>query len=132
MAWIVEKLEEALEHQHQRYRLKDILSATNNFSDENLIAEVLCGRRPMITNEGVQEELDKIIDPNLRKQMDTESLALFTNIAHNCLRQQLVHRPTMDHIVKELEEVLELKWKHDANLEHSIVADEGTSSNNLK
>ncbi|KAI3797955.1 hypothetical protein L1987_33220 [Smallanthus sonchifolius] len=123
MAWVVEKLEEALEHQHHRYRFEDILSATNNFSDENLVAEDALGkvykgqlleydnllnvairRRPMITNEGVQEELDKIIDPNLRKQMDTESLALFTNIAHNCLKQQLVYRPTMDHIVKELEE----------------------------
>ncbi|KAI3796910.1 hypothetical protein L1987_39597 [Smallanthus sonchifolius] len=96
-----------------------------------LLFEVLCGRKPLITNEGVEEELDKIIDPKLRKQIDTESLALFTNIAHNCLKQQLVHRPTMDHIVKQLEEVLELQCKH-ANLEPSIAAEEGTSSNSLK
>ncbi|KAI7742239.1 hypothetical protein M8C21_033972, partial [Ambrosia artemisiifolia] len=96
-----------------------------------LLLEVLCGRKPMITNDGVHEELDEIIDPNLRKQMDTHSLALFTNLAYNCLNQQHVQRPTMDQIVKELEEVLELQLKH-ANLEPSKAADEGTSSNNLK
>ncbi|KAJ0702798.1 putative protein kinase CAMK-CAMKL-CHK1 family [Helianthus annuus] len=96
-----------------------------------LLFEVLCGRKPTITNEGVQDELDKIINPNLRKQMDTQSLELFTDITYKCLNQQLVQRPTMDHIVKELEEVLELQLKH-ANLEHSIAADGGTSSNNSK
>ncbi|KAL8246503.1 hypothetical protein R6Q59_007719 [Mikania micrantha] len=96
-----------------------------------LLFEVICGRKPMITNYGVQEELDKIINPNLRKQMDIESLALFKNIAYNCLNQQLVQRPTMDQIVKELEDVLDLQWKH-ANLVYTKAANEGTSSNNLK
>ncbi|KAM0037941.1 putative protein kinase CAMK-CAMKL-CHK1 family [Helianthus debilis subsp. tardiflorus] len=93
-----------------------------------LLFEVLCGRKPMITNEGVEEIVDTIIDPNLRKQMDEQSLALFTNIAYKCLNQQLVQRPSMDHIVKELE-VLELQLKH-ANLERSIAADVGTLFNN--
>ncbi|KAJ0659127.1 putative protein kinase CAMK-CAMKL-CHK1 family [Helianthus annuus] len=141
----------------QNYRLEEILSATNNFSDGNLITEgrlgkvykgqhlqygnlvnfsvrrldLLCGRKPTITNDGVQDELDKIINPDLRKQMDPQSLELFTDITYKCLNQQLVQRPTMDHIVKELEEVLELQLKH-ANLEHSIAADGGTSSNNSK
>ncbi|KAF5768080.1 putative protein kinase CAMK-CAMKL-CHK1 family [Helianthus annuus] len=96
-----------------------------------LLFEVLCGRKPTITNDGVQDELDKIINPDLRKQMDPQSLELFTDITYKCLNQQLVQRPTMDHIVKELEEVLELQLKH-ANLEHSIAADGGTSSNNSK
>ncbi|KAL8246286.1 hypothetical protein R6Q59_007502 [Mikania micrantha] len=96
-----------------------------------LLFEVLCGRKPVITNEGVQEEVDQIIDPKLRKQMDSQSLALFTNIANNCLRQYIVQRPTMDQIVKELEDVLELQLKH-ANLEHSIAADAGTPSNSVK
>ncbi|KAD7477840.1 hypothetical protein E3N88_00976 [Mikania micrantha] len=93
-----------------------------------LLLEVLCGRKPIITNEGVQEELDQIIDSELRKQMDAQSLALFTNIANNCLKEHLVQRPTMDQIVKELESMLERQSKH-ANLEHSIAADAGTPSN---
>ncbi|KAM0005572.1 putative protein kinase RLK-Pelle-CrRLK1L-1 family [Helianthus debilis subsp. tardiflorus] len=95
-----------------------------------ILLEVLCGRKPLITNHGVEEELDEIIDPNLRRQMDTQTLAHFTNIAFNCLNQQPVQRPTMDQIVKELEEVSELQWKH-VDL-HSKAADEGTPSNSLK
>ncbi|KAL8201796.1 hypothetical protein R6Q57_010943 [Mikania cordata] len=72
-----------------------------------LLLEVLCGRKPIITNEGVQEELDQIIDSELRKQTDAQSLALFTKIANNCLKKHLVQRPTMDQIVKELEAMLE-------------------------
>ncbi|KAJ0463925.1 putative protein kinase RLK-Pelle-LRR-I-1 family [Helianthus annuus] len=96
-----------------------------------LMLEVLCGRKPVITNAGVDEELAEIIDPNLRKQMSAQTLALFTNIAYKCLNQQHVQRPTMDQIVKELEEVLELHWEH-ADLDLSKAADEGTSSNNWK
>ncbi|KAI3796941.1 hypothetical protein L1987_39628 [Smallanthus sonchifolius] len=63
--------------------------------------------------------------------MDTDSLQLFKKLACNCLNQQVVQRPTMDQIVKDLEEVLELQLKN-ANLnEHPIAADEGTSSKNL-
>ncbi|KAL8214566.1 hypothetical protein R6Q57_004015 [Mikania cordata] len=96
-----------------------------------LLFEVICGRKPVIETHRIKEEVDDIIHPTLRKQMDTQSLAVFTKITYNCLNQQLVQRPTMDQIVKELEDVLELQWKHE-NLEHSTVADEGTSLNSLK
>ncbi|KAK9062342.1 hypothetical protein SSX86_019528 [Deinandra increscens subsp. villosa] len=98
-----------------------------------VLLEVLCGRKPVITNDGVNEEVEEMIDPNLRKQMDTQTFTLFTSIAYKCLNQQPVQRPTMDHIVKELEEVLELQWEHAANLkQHSNVVEESTSSNMLK
>ncbi|KAI3798418.1 hypothetical protein L1987_33693 [Smallanthus sonchifolius] len=62
--------------QIERYPVKDMLSATNNFSRENLIMEGALGkvykghlllrdkklvvqRKPLITNDGVQEELDE-------------------------------------------------------------------------
>ncbi|KAI7758224.1 hypothetical protein M8C21_018746, partial [Ambrosia artemisiifolia] len=96
-----------------------------------LMLEVLCGRKPMITSYGVEEDLDDIIDPNLRKHMDTQSLSRFKELAYKCLKQQLVQRPTMDQIVKELTEVLELQREH-ANLGYSIAPDEGTSSNSLE
>ncbi|XP_076910821.1 receptor-like protein kinase FERONIA [Bidens hawaiensis] len=84
-----------------------------------------------MTSYGVEEELDEIIDPSLKKQMDTQSLSRFKELAYKCLNQQLMQRPTMDQIVIELKEVLELQWKHE-NLEHSVAADEDTSSNILK
>ncbi|MFS8008573.1 putative protein kinase RLK-Pelle-CR4L family [Helianthus anomalus] len=93
-----------------------------------LLLEVLCGRKPMITNYGVEEELDEIIDPKLRKQMGAQTLALFTNIAYNCLNQNHARRPTMDQIVKELEEVLDLQWQHE-NLGPSKAMDGDLLSN---
>ncbi|KAM0038468.1 putative protein kinase RLK-Pelle-CR4L family [Helianthus debilis subsp. tardiflorus] len=114
---------------------------TNNLTPKHdvysfgvLLLEVLCGRKPLITNEGVEEELEEIIDPNLRKQMDTQTMTLFTNIAYKCLKQQYVQRPTMDQIVKELEEVLELQWERADLKEQSVTeaADEGTSFDILK
>ncbi|KAK9048136.1 hypothetical protein SSX86_032901 [Deinandra increscens subsp. villosa] len=81
-----------------------------------LLLEILCGRKPVITNDGVEEDLEEIIDPNLRKQLDTETFTRFTSIAYKCLNQQPVQRPTMDQIVKELEEVVDLQWEHVANL----------------
>ncbi|MFS7925250.1 putative protein kinase RLK-Pelle-CR4L family [Helianthus anomalus] len=91
-----------------------------------LLFEILCGRKPMTTDDGIPEEL---IDRNLRKQMETESLKQFKDLALKCLNQQLVKHLTMDQVVKELEEVLELQSNH-ANIESSV--DEGTPSNNLK
>ncbi|KAK9049484.1 hypothetical protein SSX86_031546 [Deinandra increscens subsp. villosa] len=97
-----------------------------------LLLEVLCGRRLVIINDIVdREELDKIIDPNLRKQMDTESLRHYKDLAYECLNQQPEQRPTMDLIVKELDVVSELQWSY-VEMEHAIGADEGTSSNMLK
>ncbi|KAJ0853206.1 putative protein kinase RLK-Pelle-L-LEC family [Helianthus annuus] len=90
-----------------------------------LLLEVLCGRKPMITNDVIKEVIDEFIDPHLRKQANAQSLALFKHITDNCLNRQLVHRPTMDKIVKELEDVLELQ-------QNSIAPHEDTTFNNLK
>ncbi|MFS8006173.1 putative protein kinase RLK-Pelle-CR4L family [Helianthus anomalus] len=96
-----------------------------------LLFEVLYERKPMITYDVVHEEPDKTIDPNLRKQIHTESLSLFKKIAYKCLNRQPVQRPTMDQIVKELDDMLELQRNANPN-EYSIAADEGTSSNSSK
>ncbi|KAM0006035.1 putative protein kinase RLK-Pelle-CrRLK1L-1 family [Helianthus debilis subsp. tardiflorus] len=80
-----------------------------------LMLEVLYGRKPTVTNNVIHVEQDEIIDPNLRKHMDRESLSLFKELAYKCM-DQFVQGPTMDKIVKELEDVLELQWNH-ANLE---------------
>ncbi|KAM0053689.1 putative protein kinase RLK-Pelle-LRR-IV family [Helianthus debilis subsp. tardiflorus] len=100
-----------------------------------LMFEILCGRKPMIREDVVEEKVDDIIDPNLRKQIDTQSLISFLNIAETCLKKELVERPTMDQIVKELEEAMELQSKHE-NLSvlegHSAAADEDASTKHSK
>ncbi|KAJ0860822.1 putative protein kinase RLK-Pelle-CrRLK1L-1 family [Helianthus annuus] len=91
-----------------------------------LLFEVLCGRKLMTTDYGNLEEL---IDPNIRNQMEKESLEKFKGLAYKCLNLQLVEHLTMYQVVKDLEEVLELQWEN-TNLEPSV--DEGTPSNSLK
>ncbi|XP_076895128.1 receptor like protein kinase S.2-like [Bidens hawaiensis] len=93
-----------------------------------LLFEVLYAEKPMKTQR------QGIINPKLQEQMDRQSLTFLTNIIDKCLSEHPVQRPTMDQVVKELEDVFELQWKHE-NLEHSTSADkdhEGTSSGLLK
>ncbi|PWA83408.1 protein kinase-like domain, Phloem protein 2-like protein [Artemisia annua] len=106
-----------------------------------IMFEVLCGRKRMIIGGDVQllaekakhyyqeGRLDEMIDPNLRKQMDSKSLTIFSETAYNCLKEERQQRPTMDQVVKDIEEALELQWKRE-NMK--ISADEGISSNRLK
>ncbi|KAJ0876721.1 putative protein kinase RLK-Pelle-LRR-I-1 family [Helianthus annuus] len=86
-----------------------------------LLFEVLYGIKPVKTQHCVKVE-HGIINPKLWKQMDRQSLTRFTKIIDNCLNEDPVQRPTMDQIVKELDDVFELQWKHE-NLEHSTDAD---------
>ncbi|XP_076956568.1 putative receptor-like protein kinase At2g23200 [Bidens hawaiensis] len=93
-----------------------------------LLFEVLYAVKPTKTQR------QGVINPELREQMDRQSLTFLTNIIDKCLSEHPVQRPTMDQVVKELEDVFELQWKHE-NLEHSTAADkdhEGTSSGLLK
>ncbi|MFS7919833.1 putative protein kinase RLK-Pelle-RLCK-VIIa-2 family [Helianthus anomalus] len=76
-----------------------------------LLYDVLCGKKPMITDYSVKEKLDEMIDPDLRKQMDPQSLNILSKLADSCLYQQCMLRPSMDQIVKELENALELLKK---------------------
>ncbi|GKA88565.1 kinase-like domain, phloem protein 2-like protein, partial [Tanacetum coccineum] len=108
-----------------------------------ILFEVLCGRKATIGDSGVDQslaemakrhfedrKLDEIIVEGLRKQMDLESLTIFSNTAYNCLKEG-VQRPTMDQVVRDLEEALEHQWKRD-NIGQSAAADEDLSSNHLK
>ncbi|GJW74529.1 hypothetical protein Tco_0133899 [Tanacetum coccineum] len=53
----------------------------------------------------------RIVDPNLSEQMNSVSMKKFTAIAYRCLEDARVQRPPMIHIVKELEESLEIQDK---------------------
>nr|XP_043628023.1 probable receptor-like protein kinase At2g23200 [Erigeron canadensis] len=68
-----------------------------------------------------EKTLDHMIDPNLRKQMDFESLKIFSEVAYCCLKEQRSHRPSIDQILKKLEWALQLQRTHEnprLNLEH--------------
>ncbi|XP_071739333.1 receptor-like protein kinase HERK 1 [Rutidosis leptorrhynchoides] len=107
-----------------------------------MLFEVLCGRKAWISGGGVDQSLpemakrhfadknlDEIINKGLRKQMDLQSLEIFSDIAYRCLDEQLRH-PTMDQVVKKLDDALARQWKHE-NIRERTTA-EVTSINPLK
>ncbi|GKA65189.1 kinase-like domain, phloem protein 2-like protein, partial [Tanacetum coccineum] len=105
-----------------------------------VLFEVLCGRSAVLPDETlgegllsklVKSNLDDMIDPHLRKQMHTESIKIFSEIAYCCVKEERADRPYIDQVVKRLEKAFELQWKHE-NPELPRNAVDGVSSNHLK
>ncbi|KAJ9565051.1 hypothetical protein OSB04_001017 [Centaurea solstitialis] len=89
-----------------------------------LLFEVVCDTKKVIGDGGrVQDvativrrhyqerRLNKIIDPNLLKQMHPQSLFIFLKTAYKCLMDQRQHK--IGDVVSNLEEALELQLKHE-------------------
>ncbi|GKE29056.1 kinase-like domain, phloem protein 2-like protein [Tanacetum coccineum] len=74
-------------------------------NDEELGEGLLC--------QLAKSHVDGMIDPNLRKQMVTESLKIFSDTAYWCIKEDRGDRPHMDQVVKRLEKASELQWKHE-------------------
>ncbi|KAL7618475.1 hypothetical protein Lser_V15G01734 [Lactuca serriola] len=84
-----------------------------------------------------QKKLYDLIDPDLRKNMNPQSLDVFSKTAFDCVKDQWSDRPDIDQIVIRLREALDLQWKHENPVilnEHSQDAAEveGTSTDRLK
>ncbi|XP_071739326.1 receptor like protein kinase S.2-like [Rutidosis leptorrhynchoides] len=106
-----------------------------------MLFEVLCGRKAFLIRDGEVDQslpetakryfsnkkLDEIIDKGLWKQIGLQSLEIFSDIAYHCLDEQ-IQRPTMDQVVKKLEEAIEHQWKH----ENVYPEDADETSNLLK
>ncbi|KAI3739455.1 hypothetical protein L2E82_29859 [Cichorium intybus] len=55
--------------------------------------------------------LDKLIDPDIRDEINTHSLYTFKKIAYRCLSMNIKDRPTMKRILKRIEDALDFQ-KH--------------------
>ncbi|GKE65539.1 kinase-like domain, phloem protein 2-like protein, partial [Tanacetum coccineum] len=60
-----------------------------------------------------EKQLDDLIDPHLRKQMDQESFNIFAETAYYYLKEQRAERPSIDEVYTRLMETLHLQWKHE-------------------
>ncbi|GJT85314.1 serine-threonine/tyrosine-protein kinase catalytic domain-containing protein [Tanacetum coccineum] len=69
------------------------------------------GESPKVKDYYKKKKLDDIVDPNLSEQMNSVSMKKFTAIAYRLLEDARVQCPPMIHIVKELEESLEIQDK---------------------
>ncbi|PWA59709.1 serine/threonine/dual specificity protein kinase, catalytic domain-containing protein [Artemisia annua] len=102
------------------YMLTGILKKKSDvYSFGMVLFEVLCGRLCTIKeDDGIllsgplakefyeRRRLDEIIDPSLKEHLNSDSMNKFSAIAYRCLHDDRRHRPTMDLVVKELEDLL--------------------------
>nr|XP_043633055.1 uncharacterized protein LOC122604230 [Erigeron canadensis] len=78
-----------------------------------LLFEVLLGKKPKLDEDGFVEKLDDIIDPSLKIQIESQSMKLFIKLANSCVEEKPVDRPTINQIVKELEENIDCSTNKD-------------------
>ncbi|GKA29619.1 serine-threonine/tyrosine-protein kinase catalytic domain-containing protein [Tanacetum coccineum] len=85
-----------------------------------VLFEVLCGRVCNVQYKGdgfvlsgssvkkhyKENNMKEIIDPRLREQMSLYSINKFSEVAYQCLLEDEGQRPSMNRVVKELEELL--------------------------
>ncbi|CAI9269227.1 unnamed protein product [Lactuca saligna] len=51
----------------------------------------------------------KVIDPNIRDQIDTSAFEAFQEIAYQCISFNLMERPTMDKVIERIEKALTIQ-----------------------
>ncbi|XP_076956574.1 receptor-like protein kinase ANXUR1 [Bidens hawaiensis] len=123
--------------------MKALTHKSDVFSFGVVLFEVLFGREATIQNNDnwyfarlanshfEESKLDDLIDPDLRKQMNLQSLNIFAETAYCCLKEQQSQRPNINQVISKLEKALELQHKHNASIKATPV--EGPSSpNHLK
>ncbi|KAL7617429.1 hypothetical protein Lser_V15G03241 [Lactuca serriola] len=59
-----------------------------------------------LVNRYYDEGLEKLIDPSIRDQINNHSLNTFKKIAYRCISTNIDNRPTMNRIIKRIQEVL--------------------------
>ncbi|KAG2714296.1 hypothetical protein I3760_03G020100 [Carya illinoinensis] len=90
--------------------------------------EVLCARKAL--DQKLEEEqwnlanwvtkcidrgtIGQIIDPYLKGKIAPKSFKMYVEVAEGCVREQGIHRPTMDDVMEKLRFALELQENEDA------------------
>ncbi|CAI9271350.1 unnamed protein product [Lactuca saligna] len=65
--------------------------------------------RSYYDDHGLVDGLDRLKDPTIKDQIDMRSFHKFNEIAHECINMDRKKRPTMDKIIKAIEEALDFQ-----------------------
>ncbi|CAH1440222.1 unnamed protein product [Lactuca virosa] len=96
-----------------RISLKEINSAIEDFSQEIPIGDggYAYGPKPLISlvRRYYKKGLEKLIDHNIKDQIDDRSFYAFKELAWRCISLTLTKRPTMETIIEGIEDAMELQ-----------------------
>ncbi|PWA26380.1 hypothetical protein CTI12_AA628030 [Artemisia annua] len=84
----------------------EILSGLNTVSQRTRINSGKPDLIRLVHHHYGDNEMDKLVDPNIRDQIDGRSLRTFAETAYRCLSYNIKERPSMNRIIKKIEEAL--------------------------
>ncbi|XP_021800566.1 receptor-like protein kinase FERONIA [Prunus avium] len=104
------------------YKRQRLTEKSDVYSFGVVLCEVLCARPAVMHNEEPRQmnlakwakschrdgELDQIIDPSIRGEIEIQSLNKFVEIAMSCMNDSGIERPSMNDVVKGLELAFQL------------------------
>ncbi|XP_076900294.1 putative receptor-like protein kinase At5g59700 [Bidens hawaiensis] len=64
--------------------------------------------------------LNSVVLPDLRDQVSTQSLIIYSNVAYSCLDEEPGRRPDIGYIVAELEKALSVQLNSEANSDYMV------------
>ncbi|CAH1440603.1 unnamed protein product [Lactuca virosa] len=101
------------------YNTQVLTKESDVYSFGVVLFEILCGRpaflhgleflAPLAERKYREEKLDDIIIPNLRNQMNPNSLSIFATTAYQCLKPDRRERPRMAQIIEKLVDAYEIQ-----------------------
>ncbi|CAL9014245.1 unnamed protein product [Prunus brigantina] len=104
------------------YKRQRVTEKSDVYSFGVVLCEVLCARPAVMHNVEIRQinlakwakschrdgELDQIIDPSIRGEIEIQSLNKFVEIAMSCMNDSGIERPSMNDVVKGLELAFQL------------------------
>ncbi|XP_076958332.1 uncharacterized protein LOC143634030 [Bidens hawaiensis] len=83
-----------------------------------VLFEILSGRLAKYYYE--KGWLDSIVLPDLKDQVSTQSLRIYSNVAYSCVKEEPERRPDIGYIVAELEKALSVQLNSEANSDDMV------------
>ncbi|XP_011088709.1 putative receptor-like protein kinase At5g39000 isoform X2 [Sesamum indicum] len=116
------------------FKTRKLTTKSDTYSFGVVLLEVLCGRQAvepwveedkrsltMWARDNISKgEVDQIVDPSLRGEISQDSLKAFLRVAERCLHEEPKKRPTMAHVVINLEFALEQQENAKSLLQNQI------------
>ncbi|KAK1409767.1 hypothetical protein QVD17_36296 [Tagetes erecta] len=102
---------------------------THGYCEPEYVNTGIVTKESDVYSFGMEKRLDEIVDPSLKGEVNLKSLKSFAAIAYGCLHDDRKQRPSISHVLKELES---LKTLHISQNESHEVGSSSRSYSKLE